>query len=63
MYKTNVRNKPFIVPLGIDFDGDFNSPSIEAPAKIPAVAGKKIPNKSVKFSFDLKAILNQQHHL
>ncbi|CQB90092.1 Uncharacterised protein [Chlamydia trachomatis] len=51
MYKTNVRNKPFIVPLGIDFDGDFNSPSIEAPAKIPAVAGKKIPNKSVKFSF------------
>ncbi|KAH3673611.1 hypothetical protein WICPIJ_009728 [Wickerhamomyces pijperi] len=35
-----------MVPLGIDLEGFLKSPDIEAPAKIPAVAGKKIPNRS-----------------
>ncbi|KAG7916036.1 hypothetical protein KL934_002155 [Ogataea polymorpha] len=34
----------------MDLDGFFRSPLMDAPAKMPAVAGKKMPNTSLKFS-------------
>ncbi|KAG7838906.1 hypothetical protein KL942_003902 [Ogataea angusta] len=34
----------------MDLDGLFRSPLMDAPAKMPAVAGKKMPNTSLKFS-------------
>ncbi|KAH3672063.1 hypothetical protein WICMUC_004464 [Wickerhamomyces mucosus] len=36
----------------MDFDGFLKSPDILAPANIPAVAGKKMPNKSLKVSLE-----------
>lgn len=50
VYATKVNMRPCKVPLGIDLLGFFRSPDILAPAKIPAVAGKRIPNKSCQFS-------------
>jgi hypothetical protein len=41
------------VPAGIDLLGFFRSPLMLAPAKIPAVAGNKIPNRSCQFSLQI----------
>lgn len=48
--------RPCRVPLGIDLLGFLRSPDILAPAKIPAVAGNRIPNKSCQFSLVLVRI-------
>src|SRR5437762_11509726 len=47
----NVRPIPANVPLGIETLGFFKSPDILAPAKTPAVAGKKTPNTLAIDSF------------
>jgi hypothetical protein len=46
VYVIKVKARPERVPLGIDLLGFFRSPDMLAPAKIPPVAGKRIPNRS-----------------
>lgn len=53
VYATKVNMSPCKVPLGIDLLGVLKSPDMLAPAKMPAVAGKRIPNKSCQFSLFL----------
>ena len=58
-YMKNVRAMPANVPVGIETLGFFRSPDILAPAKMPAVAGKKTPKTlaidSCRRGFELPA--------
>lgn len=47
-YATNVDNMAHRVPIGIALDGFRRSPDMEAPAKMPDVAGKRTPKRSRK---------------
>lgn len=49
-YEIRVESIAQSVPLGIALLGFLRSPDIEAPAKIPEVAGNKTPNSARKVS-------------
>ena len=50
VYATNVNSRPWSVPAGMDLLGFFRSPLMLAPAKIPAVAGNRMPKRPCQFS-------------
>jgi hypothetical protein len=48
VYAIKVVNIAHSVPTGMSFDGFRKSPDMEAPAKMPDVAGNRMPNRSRK---------------